>query len=148
MDILKDNLIKDPNIEKMFEKLKDGSESQFDKLKTTQELINEQITYVSTRDRIASILGVKPVNVVIRFINKIKSEPNDDPISALSVLMPYLKQDTELLQKVEHLVYQGLPKDQGLIQISYTKEIFDERHAVEGSPTFRRNRNIRKVQVC
>lgn len=105
-----------------------------------EELLKEQTEYVSVRDKLAAILGVKPVNVFIRFINKMRTEPNYDPILALSVLTPYLEQDTELLQKVERLVYGNLPEDQGFIQITSSKEIVDNNTA-EGSPTFRRRRN-------
>lgn len=130
------NLDSYENMNKIFKESKEKPEM----MKTRQEHINELNTYVSIRDKIASVLGVKPVNVVIRFSNKIRTEPNHDPFLALSVLTPYLEQDTELLKKVERLVYQGIPKDQGFVLISCTKEIFDENHSTEGSPTFRKNR--------
>lgn len=107
-----------------------------------KELLKEQTEYVSVRDRLAAILGVKPVNVFIRFINKMRTDPDYDPILALSVLTPYLEQDTELLQKVERLVYQGIPEDQGMVQVTCVKELVDENNVVTGSPTFRRNRNV------
>lgn len=123
---------------KLFGEIKEHPEL----MKTKEEFIKDQTEYVNVRNRLASVLGVKPLNVVIRFINKMRTEPNYDPILALSVLTPYLEQDTELLQKVERLIYQGIPEDQGTIQVTCVKEIVDDNNVVEGSPTFRRNRNV------
>ena len=81
------------------------------------------------KEQIAGLLQHESDKVVIKFVRKLKEDPEYDPILALASIAPFLEQDEELLAKVERLVYDGIRSEgtsegtQGKFHIIMTEEI-------------------------
>jgi len=79
----------------------------------------------TVKEQVAKLLEVKPSQIVIRLVRKLKEDPEFDPILALAVLTPLLEQDQELLQKVDKLVFQNLGEQdpEPMFEVILTDEI-------------------------
>lgn len=64
------------------------------------------------KEQIAKLLMAKPTQVVIKFVRKLKDDPEYDPILALAVITPFLEQDQELLGKVERLIFSSIQDEE------------------------------------
>ncbi len=82
------------------------------------------------KEKVAKLLEVKPSQIVIKLVRKLKEDPEFDPILALAVLTPFLEQDEELLKKVDKLVFQAIrqqePEPQ--FELILTDEIIRTEH--------------------
>lgn len=77
------------------------------------------------KEQIAKLLMAKPTQVIIKFVRKLKDDPEYDPILALAVITPFLEQDQELLGKVERLIFSSIQDEEpsGEFHIVVTDEI-------------------------
>lgn len=85
--------------------------------KTNKELTatNEQKpnskTFDNIHKQIADLLETDPDNIVIKYVSKVGEVPEQDPLTALNVLKPFLEKNEELLREVERTVQSSLSLD-------------------------------------
>lgn len=84
------------------------------------------------KEKVAKLLQVKPSQIIIKLVRKLKEDQEFDPVLALAVLTPFLEQDKELLEKVDKLVFQAIREQEPEPQyeIILTDEIITSKHAV------------------
>ncbi len=78
---------------------------------TTNEQKPNSKTFDNIHQQIADLLETDPDNIVIKYVSKVGEIPEQDPLTALSVLKPFLEKNEELLREVERVVQSSLSLD-------------------------------------
>lgn len=68
-------------------------------------------TFDNIHKQIADLLETDPDNIVIKYVSKVGEAPEHDPLTALSVLKPFLEKNEELLLEVERAIQSSLSLD-------------------------------------
>lgn len=78
---------------------------------STNEQKPNSKTFDNIHQQIADLLETDPDNIVIKYVSKVGEIPEQDPLTALSVLKPFLEKNEELLREVERVVQSSLSLD-------------------------------------
>ena len=93
-------------------------------------------TFDNIHQQIADLLETDPDNIVIKYVSKVGEIPEQDPLTALSVLKPFLEKNEELLREVERAIQSSLSLD-GEYRILMTHNSSNSNNLTS---MFRRNR--------